>query len=160
MKNKINEGSGLWLDLRVDNPENPSCFWNSVRTSSFLDKKGKISGSILQKKSSEKDSFSLSGLSVGCQGPSTEIARVWVRVLGSGRHRSWRCPMQATGQCRNPLERAKGRRASKCPMAAGEEPSWLLSESAAPTQHCSSCRCFTRPPQPKMGSRLRFAPLK
>lgn len=41
MKNKINEGSGLWLDLRVDNPENPSCFWNSVRTSSFLDKKGK-----------------------------------------------------------------------------------------------------------------------
>lgn len=57
MKNKINERSGLWLDLRVDNPENPSCFWNSVGTSSFLDKRGKSQGPFFRKSPLRKIRF-------------------------------------------------------------------------------------------------------
>lgn len=95
MKNKINERSGHWMDLRVNNLENPFCFWNSVRTSSFLDKKGKSQVLFFEKKSSGKNSFSLSRLSgvvrvlPGVIKPSVEVC-VWVRVSGSGRHRSWK----------------------------------------------------------------------
>ena len=153
MKNKINERSGPWMDLRVNNPENPFCFWNSVRASSFLDKRGKSQVLFFRKSPLRKNRFPYRVCLWGCQGPSSGSVCQGVGETEAGR---WlRKGLVGAGQQGNRLEWAKSR------WAAGDKSRWILSESEAPTHNTVLLPlCVTRPPQHKMASQLCFATLE